>query len=152
MGIKIAFAALVALNIGGLAVFMTLDFSEAAHVHSDQHSHSEIRAIPDGRTTPTIALRAVPDTMDGYNLHLDVDGFTFSPERTGEKTDAVEGHAHLYVNGTKISRVYGNWIHLSASFLEPGKNLILVTLNDNQHNSWAVGSNPIEAVIELSSQ
>ena len=152
MGIKIAFAALVALVIGGLAVFMTLDFSDAAHVHSDKHSHVENRAIPDGQTAPTIALRAVPDTMEGYNLHLDIDGFTFSPERTGEKTDAVEGHAHLYVNGTKIGRVYGNWVHLSENLLEPGKNLIRVTLNDNRHHSWAVGSSPIEAVIELSSQ
>ena len=152
MGIKIAFVAIVAVIIGGLIIFMRFDFSDATHAHSESHSHGELRVIPVDQAAPTIELRATPDATDGYNLHLDVDGFAFSPERTGEQTDAVEGHAHLYVNGTKIGRVYGNWVHLSAKMLEPGKNLIRITLNDNLHHNWGVGETPIEAVIKLSGQ
>lgn len=45
-----------------------------------------------------------------------------------------EGHAHLQVNGKKITRLYG-WYYLEN--LQPGKNEITVSLNVNSHKTLA---------------
>jgi hypothetical protein len=37
----------------------------------------------------------------------------------------------LYINGEKVSRVYGPWLHLPT--LPPGRNEITVELNANNH-------------------
>ncbi|HEY9597498.1 MAG TPA: hypothetical protein V6D33_07495, partial [Cyanophyceae cyanobacterium] len=44
-----------------------------------------------------------------------------------------EGHAHLYVNGKKLTRLYGSWYYLSN--LTPGSHKITVTLNTNRHEN-----------------
>jgi hypothetical protein len=118
------------------------------HTHGHTAKHGEMREAP-ADSAPAISIEAIADPSDGYNLHLQVEGFAFSPRRTGHKTDALEGHAHLYVNDVKIGRVYGPWLHLPAKLLAPGTNLVRVSLNDNTHSPLALDGQPLEAVIEL---
>ena len=127
-------------------------FAAGDHGHSQSHAHGDLRNVPDGHAVPTVKLEAARDASDGYNLHLMVENFTFSPARTGQHSAAVEGHAHLYVNGVKIGRVYGTWVHVPAKLLKPGHNDIRVSLNDNQHGAWAHEGKAIEAVIGLAGQ
>ena len=42
-----------------------------------------------------------------------------------------EGHAHIYVNGEKINRIYGNWYHIQE--LPKGQNMVTVKLSTNDH-------------------
>jgi hypothetical protein len=134
-----------------LALTMPSEFAVASGSHNHSHSqmHGELREIPAGKSVPSIKLEAVADMSDGYNLHLVVKNFTFSPALTGEHTEAVEGHAHLYVNGDKVGRVYSTWVHLPAKLLELGENEIRVSLNDNRHRAWAIEGMAIEAVAVL---
>lgn len=54
-----------------------------------------------------------------------------------------EGHAHVYVNGAKIGRLYGPWLHLPN--LPKGEVTVEVTLNANDHRPLAVNGAPITA-------
>ena len=61
-------------------------------------------------------------------------------ERSGGDHVAGEGHAHVYVDGEKIARLYGPWLHIPS--LSPGA-VVEVTLNANDHRPLAIGSGRI---------
>jgi hypothetical protein len=111
------------------------------------HNHAMIEIAADN--APTVTLRATPDTKSGYNLNIETTNYTFTPENAGGSAVANTGHAHLYVNDEKVSRVYGNWVHLDAKHLKPGANKIEVTLNADDHSEWAVNGAHIGAVLML---
>lgn len=137
-----AFLVLVLSLVAGAA-------SAGGEGHTHGHSHGHMREAPADTPAPELALEAIVDPGDGYNLRLMVENFTFSPERTGIATEAVEGHAHLYVNDVKIGRVYGAWLHLPDKLLMPGDNQVRVSLNDNTHRAWTIGGEPIQAILVL---
>ena len=45
-----------------------------------------------------------------------------------------EGHAHLYIDGEKIARIYGPWYHVGK--ILPGAHTIVATLNANNHDTY----------------
>ncbi len=102
------------------------------------HDHGEPIDLPAGAETPELELSVQADPMSGWNLHITTKGFKFAPENASRSHVAGEGHAHVYVNGKKIARLYGNWLHISK--LPKGRNTIEVTLNSNDHRPLAVGS------------
>jgi hypothetical protein len=70
-----------------------------------------------------------------YNLHIQTENFKFAPDSVSSEHVLGEGHAHVFVDDVKISRAYGPWYHLPR--LEPGKHIIKVTLNTNDHQEYA---------------
>lgn len=135
-------------------VYATLDTpnspQEEVHVEdiSKNTSHNsgsthEMMVVSDETTAPTILLRVTRDAIAGYNVNIETTNFTFTPESASEEHVPSQGHAHLYVNGEKIARVYGSWFHIPV--LEPGENTIRATLNTNDHKEYAVDGKPIEA-------
>ena len=60
---------------------------------------------------------------------------------------AGEGHAHVYVNGAKIARHYGPWMHIAA--MPKGKNTVMVSLNSNDHRTLAVGDKPLMSSVSV---
>lgn len=112
------------------------------------HDHGKVRDVVSGKDV-RLKLHATVDIVSGYNVHIMTENFRFSPEYIDKATDAIEGHAHLYVNGEKKSRLYGPWFHLPAAWLETGENIVRVTLNDNRHAHWAQDGKVIAAEIRL---
>jgi hypothetical protein len=96
---------------------------------------------------PTVAVEAKPDPMGGWNVHVRTTHFRFAPENVNRPHRPGEGHAHLYVDGKKVARLYGPWYHLGA--LPAGKHRLSVTLNANSHEELAVGGRKLEAGIDL---
>ena len=47
-----------------------------------------------------------------------------------------EGHIHLYIDGKKVTRIYGNWYYLPE--LPPGRHEIRVGLTGNSHEMLMV--------------
>jgi hypothetical protein len=93
-----------------------------------------------------LILSATPDPLMGVNVVVETTGFRWAPERaSGDHVDG-EGHAHLYVDGEKVGRVYGEWLHLQ---LEPGAHEIRVTLNGNDHRDYLVDGEPVEATVTV---
>lgn len=115
--------------------------AEIPHHHSDNshpekteaegdHDHKMI-AIPEGVPVPNIDLIVHKDAIKGWNLEIKTSNFTFDPKTVNENSDYSKGHAHLYLNGKKFTRIYSNWFYLES--LPAGKNQIKVTINTNNH-------------------
>ncbi|MFW6359953.1 MAG: hypothetical protein ACOC0N_12170 [Chroococcales cyanobacterium] len=86
------------------------DHSMEQHSNSD-HSHA-ILEIPAGEPIPSVDLIVHSDPMWGWNLELQVENFEFVPESVNQDSSYREGHGHLYINGEKVTRLYGNWYHI----------------------------------------
>ena len=157
----------IGLLLGGLAGFVlaagngiTLDGqehgpghaadpSQAAHAQRDSvgaagHSaHETLLSLPADAAAPTLEVAVERDPVAGWNLHVVTTGFAFAPQQVGRAHVAGEGHAHVYVNGAKIARLYGPWLHIAD--LPAGETVIAVTLNANDHRPLAVGTVPLRA-------
>jgi hypothetical protein len=101
-----------------------MDKMNHEHHHNllDVSSHSHV---------PKVELKVYPDKLKGWNLEIKTTNFTFTPENLGIGNNPSHGHAHLYVNGQKITRIYSNWYYISE--LPSGENEIKVTLNTDSH-------------------
>lgn len=127
---------------------ITLDGHDHATDHHDTDKlhaamHSKMIDLSDMANPPSVKLMVMKDTVSGWNLHLQTEHFRFAADQSGTAHKAGYGHAHLYVDGVKISRLYGEWAHLGG--LTPGEHVIRVTLNANSHEALAVGDMVIAA-------
>ncbi len=98
--------------------------------HDHHHSHKSLD-ISDNSRIPTLDIKVDPDALKGWNLEIKTTNFTFSPETLNQNSLPNQGHAHLYVNDKKITRIYGSWYYISE--LPEGENEIKVTLNTDNH-------------------
>ncbi|WP_444931844.1 hypothetical protein ACJJIF_08785 [Microbulbifer sp. SSSA002] len=119
--------------------------SHAGH-NGDQHPMIE---IPVHAAVPRIELDISRDDLSGYNLHIDYDRFELeSPRFAGEEDEPfLEGHAHLYINGSKVQRLYAADLHIPEKLLQPGFNQITVTFNAHDHSTWSRGGKRILATL-----
>ena len=138
----------IGLVFGGAAGFIlaasngiTLD----GHDHAE-HDHSEILEVSEG-AAPGLSISVVKDPDAGWNLFVDAENFRFAPANVGKTHVPGEGHAPVYVNGTKVARIYGPWYHISA--LPEGEAQVRVTLNSNDHKALALGGKPLEAAVTV---
>ncbi len=130
------------------------EHDHSTHSHDDEESggmamadgghaidHGAIAAIQAAQGM-SVALRIEPDAVDGVNITVLPAGFTFAPQHVNSDHIPGEGHAHLYVDGVKVTRLYGPHYHLAG--LAPGEHEIRVTLNANTHAAYAHGDRPVE--------
>ena len=110
----------------------------------DDHAHAQVVETSD----MSVGVTAEVDPIDGINVHISSTGFAFAPERVNQADVDGEGHAHIYVDGEKVSRVYGERFHLKG--VGPGEHEIRVTLNANSHGEYAVGGQPVQAMTQIS--
>lgn len=121
-----------------------------------EHQHSSLE-VPAGYPVPTVSLVAHPDSRRGWNLEMQVTNFKLAPEHVNQAdqisgSEMLEGHAHLYLDGVKITRLYGNWYYLES--LPAGIHEVSVGLNTNSHAMLMHNGQPIEAkvMIEVAAQ
>jgi hypothetical protein len=106
--------------------------AEMSHMHPD----------PVEAAAPmTVELEVAEDPVAGYNLFFPTTGFTWAPEHASTEHIDGEGHAHLYVDGVKVGRIYTEAYHLGR--LEPGSHEITIELNTNTHAPYAVNGEPV---------
>lgn len=123
-------------------------FNASAEEIIMDHSHLPIN-VPADSPIPALSLYLVKDLMSGYNLTLKVQRYTLIPPpedissmmglmeaRINPKSGFIEGHAHLYINGIKIQRIYGEHIHIPQHLFKNGINTVSVTLNNHGHMYW----------------
>ena len=112
---------------------------------SDHHAHGALREIPPGVAVPAVDLEAAPDPVSGWNLRVRTTNFVFAPERASQGHVDGEGHAHLYVDGVKVARIYGEWHHIDP--LPDGEHELRVELSSNDHSTLAVGTDIVDATV-----
>jgi len=114
---------------------------ESLQASSHQHKHGTIN-VSANAAVPSVDLVVHQDAISGRNLEILTKNFRFAPEHASSKHVPGEGHAHLYIDGKKVARVYGHWFHIA----EPasGTHSIRVTLNSNSHDDLVAGNKLIE--------
>ena len=111
------------------------------------HQHGKAISLPPGPDAPTLQVAVTKDKVGGWNLHIQTTSFRFAPDQVNEPHRVGEGHAHLYVNGEKVARIYGPWFHIGS--LPKGRNELRVTLNANDHSELAVGDAKLAVMKEV---
>lgn len=113
-----------------------------------QHENVE---IPEGYKIPSVNISVTQDMSGTWLLKVDTTDFTFAPNKVGSEDPSYnEGHAHIYVNGKKINRLYGPFYNLDT--LKKGENEIMVTLNSNNHGVLSYGDQPIMSRVIVENQ
>ena len=114
---------------------------------ASNHTKETITHTHEGREVaepyPTLEMKIVPDPKSGWNLHLETTNFIFAPEQVNTEHQAGIGHAHLYINGQRIKRLYGHWYHLTD--LPPGQHQVTVNLSGNDHTDLLLNGEMIQA-------
>lgn len=118
----------------------------AAGAHG-AHAHDMPLELSADAPAPGVALSVAPDPASGWNLRVRVSHFRFAPENASGAHVPGEGHAHLYVNGVKRARLYGEWLHLDR--LPEGSTAIEVGLYSNDHRPLHVDGEPVADRIVL---
>ncbi len=136
------------ISVIAIAKGATMTVAEMGSGHGE-HKHGTME-VPQGQAIPTVDVVVLKDVKKGWNLEAKVTNFEFAPEKVNQAAEAGEGHAHLFVNGKKITRLYSSWYYLEN--LEPGENKIKVILNANNHADWASNGKVIAdtAVVNVS--
>lgn len=141
------------LHIAALTLTFSLGFVVAMLIAPQlqtpepTHMHSEQYEVPEDMSVPNLELSVEEDPKSGWNLLLTVENFEFSAESASLDHEDGKGHAHLYINEKKITRLYDEWVYLPDDWLKKGENEIHVTLNTNDHLDYAVNGDPIEVSI-----
>jgi hypothetical protein len=129
--------------LGGYVVFNHPASAVDTHMVADEHAgidymqahaHDPLE-VPTSAPTPSVSLTLYKDAKSGYNAHITTTNIRFAPEHASGAYVAGEGHAHIYVNGVKINRVYGEWYHLAD--VVPG-DVVSVQLSSNNHKELTI--------------
>ena len=110
--------------------------------HEDAH---DAQIAADSHMSVSISLEQ--DALTGANLTMVTDGFIFTAENVNKPHVSGEGHAHVYVNGVKVGRLYGPSIHLDK--MKAGMNEVRVTLNANTHEEYTWNGQPVTATATI---
>ncbi|MFF7439354.1 hypothetical protein [Streptomyces sp. NPDC008122] len=108
----------------------------------DEGGH-RLRELP-AADAPTVRAEAAPDSEGGWNVHLTVERFRFTPESTGGAALLGRGHARLLVDGREAARLYSPW-----GYVPPGAHTLTVRLHADDHTVWAVAGAPVQATVRL---
>lgn len=122
---------------------------QTAHAHDSassapEHTH-DLLPVDAGQAVPSVSLSAAPDSVTGWNLHVSTTNFELAaPTATARVSDPtlLRGHAHLFIDGTKTTRLYDSWYYLPA--LPPGEHELRVELSSHDHRVLWFGGQFIE--------
>ncbi|MGI9602314.1 MAG: hypothetical protein ACR2QE_10545 [Acidimicrobiales bacterium] len=131
------------LAVDGVMVDQTVTVTQPER--EGGHSHSpdpvDVSALD---PAPSLEVTITDDPKSGFNLRAVASNYTLTPENVnGDNVDG-EGHMHIYVDGEKITRLYGEWYHVPDKFGE-GEHEVTVELSANNHASLEVDGEIVEA-------
>lgn len=118
----------------GIAGLIALAATSTVSSHEEDHEG------------PAFEVQVLRDPVAGWNV-LIVTDVRFAPENVSTQHIEGEGHAHVYVDGVKVSRIYGMWHYLND--LEPGEHEIRVELSNNDHSAITTGDHVLEQVFTV---
>lgn len=108
-----------------------------AHMHADGEAHDHSKPMDmSGDSAPFVDLTLIPLDDGSYNVRIQTLNFIFAPHNVDQEPVMGEGHAHLYIDGVKISRIYGEWYHLDS--LPDDAEMVSVSLYANNHQPLTV--------------
>mgnify|MGYP000942899799 CR=1 FL=1 len=118
----------------------------ADDMHDGAGDSTETSPMPASQEAPakmTNGMTVTKDAKMGYNLHVRTTRFRWTPWNASKAHVQGQGHAHLYVDGEKVTRLYGPWYFLGD--LSKGRHTVKVTLNGNDHGDYVHGTKTVAA-------
>ena len=113
----------------------------------DGHAAKLYHPAEDGEPVPSLEVAREVLADGRVALTLTVTHFEFDKAAADGEHARGTGHAHLYIDGEKIGRIYGA-DHVTPA-LAPGRHRIEVILNTNDHRAYAAGDQPIAAAFDV---
>ena len=122
-------------------------FASDNAVAADEHHGANTPELVASETPVSVAITAEPDTSGGVDVRIATEGFRFAPELVDQAHTAGAGHAHIYVDGVKLGRVFENEYHIDE--LAPGDHDIRVSLNSNDHGELTFNGERVESTVTV---
>lgn len=150
---NVAVFVIVALLVGwalGYAIGMgTSDGNDAKEVTGSEkiEDHKHGTFVVSDEEAPSVRVLADRDPKGGWNITLVTAKFEFTPEDVNGDDELGTGHAHIWVDGKKVNRLYANNYHLQS--LGAGDHEITVTLNTNSHKDYVLDGEVIGDTIAV---
>lgn len=101
-------------------------------------NHVEIAGY---ESIPEITMDMSQDEDGKYVVTIDTDNFTWAEEGTIASTDLAQGHAHIYIDGEKLSATYAPEYELPE--MEAGVYEVSVSLVSADHRELLLNNIPI---------
>lgn len=92
---------------------------------------------------PNLDISVHPDRATGHNIRINVQNFYFKPENVNKHYIEGEGHAHVYINGEKVDRVYNNYFYLYKLPSKGQEYNLTVSLHANDHRMYFYEGEPV---------
>ena len=127
-----------------------MDHASMDHSGHQEDAHGAHHGNPlemDSDSGPSLRLEVVVDPEEGWLLKLQTANFTYVKNHADQPHVDGEGHAHLYVDGEKVTRIYEETYRLES--LPEGSHEIRVTLNSNDHRHYEVAGNQVAADVTV---
>ena len=98
-------------------------------------------------TAPQATLEIQKDPTGGFNVQVITSNFVWRPEMASMEYVPGEGHAHVYLDGRKIMRIYNEWFHLNTYQFstKSGEQLLSIEFVGNDHAPYTIQGLPVGA-------
>lgn len=116
----------------------------AAGGHSHEHGAAAAHTSMESTVPVSLDLATTVDAAGGLHIRIVTENWRWAPEEVNQESRPGVGHAHIYANGEKLSRIYGPEHYVAG--LPPGNYEIKVDLNDNAHNALTINGTPLAAL------
>jgi hypothetical protein len=104
---------------------------------------------------PQATLVIQKDPTGGFNVQVKTTNFLWRPEMASMQHVPGEGHAHVYLDGRKIMRIYNEWFHLNTYQFSTrsGEQLLSIEFVGNDHAPYTIQGLPvgIEEIVDVPS-
>jgi hypothetical protein len=106
-------------------------------------------------SAPKATLDIQKDPTGGFNVQVVTSNFVWRPEMASMQHVPGEGHAHVYLDGRKIMRIYNEWFHLNTYQFSTraGEQLLSIEFVGNDHAPYTIQGLPVgaEQVVDVPS-
>ena len=120
-----------------------MDMSPAGNMDHGSMEHGPAEsAVP-----VNIDITAEVAEEGGVHVSVNTDGWRWAPEDVNGANNDGAGHAHIYADGVKLTRVYGNYHYIPT--LDSGAREIKVSLNSNGHSELTWQGSKLESAVTL---
>lgn len=118
-----------------------------AHAGAMQMSHDMSSGVISDPPVRVSLTTQTPPSAEGFEIALEVENFEFVRTEDDAPHVAPQGHAHVYLNGLKLGRLYAPTFTVGA--LPPGAYVLRVGLNSNDHRPYLNGDEVVSQSLEF---
>jgi hypothetical protein len=140
-----------------LAAFLTgwvLAISSTVPVQAHTDGAMSVHEITQ-ESAPTASFEIKKDPTGGFNVQVVTENFVWRPELASMQHVDGEGHAHVFLDGRKIMRIYNPWFHLNTYQFatRSGEQLLSIEFVGNDHAAYTIQGLPVgtEQVVDVPS-